>query len=80
MSIKISWDTGPSSGYLKSFYARRTAPEQGVFDIYCTWVSGNTRCSYGWHVAGITDVPAAVYDETMFNMIAIAEAKLCQSQ
>ena len=55
-------------------YARRTSPERGEFNIYGHLIEGEEH-SYGFHVATVTNVPAAVYDATMANMVTLAEAR-----
>lgn len=71
--LHVEWAVLPDM-HTHSFYARRGA-EPGEFRIYCRGAPSAGRQVYTWNVAVVKKVPAAVYDETMANMVTLAEAR-----
>lgn len=72
---RVVWSELPADGRFHSFYARRTDPEIGEIRVYCGGTVGKGTIEYGWNVAIVTNVPAAVYDATVANMVTLAEAR-----
>ena len=72
--MQVVWAILSPAARGRHVYARRTSPERGEFNIYGHLIEGEEH-SYGFHVARVTNVPAAMYDETMANMVTLAEAR-----